>query len=327
MRYIGLDVGFGYTKAKDEAKTIVFPSVISPPVETSFKSWWQDPSDRLNHLNVTMDEKTCFVGNLAMHQGRFAYGTLDRIRTQTAEYRILFLTALSLLVQLPDEELSVVTGLPVDDYEDRIMIERNLSGQFRLTVAEREVSFKIRNLTVIPQPCGAFMDLLFNDTNGDINSELAQGLIGIIDIGFKTTDFVLMQFAEYAQKLSGSLKHGMSTIYQAAISQFSAAFPGNWDLRSVEEALSEGFISRLGERRAINYSVLENDFKGLSSEIVSWVRERWSDQKLDRMLCTGGGSLLMKPYLSMTFPRMIFMDDPQQANVRGFYKGARYYYG
>jgi len=327
MRYIGLDIGFGYTKARDEEKTIVFPSVISPPVHTSFKSWWQDPSNRLNHLAVTLEEKTYFVGNLALHQGRFAHGTLDRIRTQTREYHLLFLTALSLLVQFPDEELSVVTGLPVDDYEDRDMIEGTLSGRFQITVAEREVSLRIRNLTVIPQPCGAFMDLLFNDIKGDINEEYAQGLIGIIDIGFKTTDFVLVRSGEYIQKFSGSLKHGMSTIYQAAISKFSASYRGNWDLRSVEEAVSEGAICRLGERRAVNYSVLDHDFRGLAEEITSWIRQRWSDQKLDRILCAGGGSLLIKPYLAPTFPNMVFMDDPQKSNVRGFYKGARYYHG
>ena len=330
MRYIGIDVGFGYTKAMDGTKNILFPSVISPPAEIKFRPWWEDQTDSLNyllnHLAVTLDGKSYFVGNLALHQGWFAYATLDRIRTKTDEYRLLFLTTLALFAESPEEEFSVITGLPVDDYEDREAIENALCGRFKLSLAGQEHSFFIRNLTVIPQPCGAYMDLLFRDTQGNVNEEYARGLVGVIDIGYKTTDFVLMQSAEFVWKYSGSLKHGMSTIYQAAIPKLTARYPGNFDLRSVEEAISEGVICRLGERMAIDPALLDADFSGLAGEIASWVQRRWSDQKLNRILCTGGGSLPLKPYLARAFPKMLFMDHPQQANVRGFYKGALYYY-
>lgn len=323
MHYLGLDVGFGYTKAMDDKKAIVFPSVVSPPVEIGFRSFWQDSSDRLHHLAVTLEGKTYFVGHLALDQGRFAHATLDRIRTETPEFKLLFLSAVSLFVEFPEETFSVITGLPVDDFEDWKVIEKSLCGRFSLSVAGEEVSFVIKSLTVIPQPCGAFMDLLY--ARNGLNEEYLQGPVGIIDVGYKTTDFVLMRSGEYAHKLSGSIKHGMSAIYQAAVSKFSAAYRGNWDLKSAEEALSEGIVCRFGERIAIDPSLLEPDFAGLADQIISWIRQRWEGQKLNRMVCTGGGSSHLKSYLIRTFPRMIFMDDPQQANVRGFYKGARYY--
>jgi plasmid segregation protein ParM len=292
------------------------------------KSLWGDVSEagRFDHLTVSLDGDTRYVGNLAMHQGRFAYATLDRVRTKTKEYRFLFLTALSLLAEFPDEEFSIVTGLPVDDFSDHEWMEETFSGRFHLTVADRDVSFVIRRLTVIQQPCGTFMDLLFRDIAGTMNGPFIQGTVGIIDVGYKTTDFALIRAGEYVRKSSGSLKHGMNTIYQAAIPKFTAHYPGNWDLRSVEEALSEGIICRLGERMAIHPGLLEPEFSGLAEQIGAWVRQRWSDQKLDQIICTGGGSILMKPYLNNVFPRGIFMEDPQQANVRGFYKGACYYY-
>ncbi|NKE72856.1 ParM/StbA family protein [Candidatus Manganitrophus noduliformans] len=323
MHYLGLDVGFGYTKAMDDKKAIVFPSVVSPPVEISFKPSWQNESDRLHHLAVTLEEKTYFVGHLALNQGRFAHATLDRVRTETPEFKLLFLAAISLFVESPEEAFSVITGLPVDDFEDRKVIEKTLRGRFDLSVAGEDVSFVIKNLTVIPQPCGAFMDLLYAPEG--LNEEYMEGPVGIIDIGYKTTDFVLMRSGEYAHKLSGSIKQGMSAIYQAAVSKFSATYRGNWDLKSTEEALSEGILCRFGERTAINPSLLESDLAGLADQIISWIRQRWEGEKLNRMICTGGGSSHLKPYLIRTFPRMIFMDDPQQANVRGFYKGARYY--
>jgi plasmid segregation protein ParM len=327
MRYVGLDVGFGYTKAMDGTKAILFPSVISPAVELKFKSLEEHPAPYPDHLMVTLDGEDHFVGNLALHEGRFTYATLDRVRIQTPEYRLLFLTALSLCVQSPGEELSVVTGLPVDDYDDRDLIEETLSGRFQLTVGGQEVSLVIRRLIVVPQPCGAYMDLAFRDTLGHVNEGYSQSLVGIIDIGHKTTDFVLVQQNRYVEKLSGSIKHGMSTVYQAALSKLSAAYRGNWDLHSAEDVIRKGVLCRLGEQIPVDPLLFEPDLAGLAQEMTAWIQQRWRDQPLDGLMCTGGGSLLLKSHLLKAFPGMVFMEDPQQANVRGFYKGAWYFYG
>lgn len=331
MRCIGVDVGFGYTKATDGIRTIVFPSVISPAVKTGLRPFREERTGRLidllDHLSVTLDGETHFIGNLALNQGRFVYATLDRLRTQTPEYTLLFLTALSLFSEPSGEPFSVVTGLPVDDFEDRDILEKTFQGQFSISLAGEEVSFIVKDLNVIPQGCGAFMDLLFADTQGEINEVYAQGPVGIVDIGYKTTDFVLMQSAEFAWRFSGSIKHGMSVIYQAAISKFSDVYRGNFDLKSVEEAIRDGMIHRLGERIAVDSDLLETDYHGLSQEIAAWIHERWREQKLSRIICAGGGSLMLKPFLKKVFPEMVFMEEPHLANVRGFYKGALHYDG
>jgi plasmid segregation protein ParM len=327
MHNIGLDVGFGYTKATDGKKTILFPSIVSPAVEIMFRSGLEDLSSRLDHLRITLDGAAFFVGELALRQGRFAYATLDRVRTQSQEYRILFLTALALLAESSYEECSVVTGLPVDDFGDRRLIEETLSGQFHLTLGKRELTLDIRHLTVVPQPCGAFMDLLFKDTIGTMDERFASSRVGIIDIGFKTTDFVLIRNGEFIQKLSGSLKKGMSLIYQAAIPKFTARYPGDWNLHLVEAALREGCITSLGKRIEIDPILLLPDLAGLAREITAWVHGRWSSEPVDFLICSGGGSLLIDPHLRKFFPQMTFLDQPQQANVRGFYKGAWYYDG
>lgn len=301
MRYVGLDVGFGYTKATDGDTGIVIPSMVGPAVETDFKGWWENPRDQVEHLAVTLDGSSYFVGNLAIRQGFFAYGTLDRIRTQTPEYKLLFLTALALFAREPDEEFCVVTGLPVDDFEDREQIEQTLRGRFCIRLLDQEKSFLVRFLTVIPQPCGTLMDLMFED-GGAVNNIYTNGT-------------------------SGSLKKGMSVIFQAAVQKFSACYSGNWDLRSAEAAIKEGGIVRFGEGLLINASLLRADFNGLAEEIAAWVKRQWEDQKVDRLVCTGGGSFHMKPYLQRHFPNIIFPNDPQRGNVRGFLKGARAFYG
>ena len=75
MRYIGLDVGFGYTKAMDQTKTILFPSVISQPLASEFKRLWADLSgtERTNHLAVTLDGENRYVGNLALYQSQYYF--------------------------------------------------------------------------------------------------------------------------------------------------------------------------------------------------------------------------------------------------------------
>lgn len=326
MKYIGLDVGYGYTKATDGSKTIVFPSVVSPPVEMRFDPLWDHASESLNQLSVVFEGKHYFLGEMALRQGRFSHATLDRIRTQTEEYCFFFLTAIALLIQSPEEKVSIATGLPVDDLADKEFIEKTLKGRFSLRLGDREINFRIDNLVVMPQPCGAFMDLLFLDS-GDVNEVYSDGSIGVVDIGYKTTDFVLMRSQEYAHKRSGSIKHGMSSIYQAGVSKFSSAYRGNWDLRSVEEVIRDGYICRLGESIPFNPGLLDGEFSGLTDEILAWIRQQWSDEHIDRILCAGGGSFPLKRYLSKGSPHMTFLNDPQQSNVRGFYKGAKYYFG
>ena len=327
MHFVGLDVGFGYTKVTDGSKAFIFPSVVSPQVNISFRSGVQDPTNRLDNLEITLEGETCFVGSLALRQGKFARSTLDRSRTKNREFRFLSLTALALLAETPFDEFSIVTGLPVDDYDDRGLIEENLSGRFRIDIAGREFQFNVRNIMVVPQPYGALMDLIFKDTRGNIDEKYSDAQVGIIDIGYKTTDFVVVHKGEYIQKLSGSLKKGISTFYQAAIPKLSAHYQGNWDLQMVDVALRDGFINCLGNRIEIDPELINQELEGLADEIVSWIYTRWSGEPVDYFVCTGGGSIPLKHLLRKAFPQMSFAENPQQANVQGFYKGAWYYYG
>jgi plasmid segregation protein ParM len=327
MRYVGVDVGFGYTKAMDNRRAILFPSIVSPEVEFTFRSGLEREDDPLDHLAIRFQGTSHFVGQLALRQGRFAHCTLDRMRTQTEEYRILFLTALALLAESPDEEFSVMTGLPVDDFEDHHWIEENLSDRFPLSLSGRETSLIIRKLMVVPQPYGALMDLIFMDTLGNMDERFFEARVGIVDIGFKTTDFVLVNKGEFIQKLSGSLKKGMSTLYQAAIPKFTASYPGNWDLHTVEESYRRGAILHLGKRIEIDTALLDPDLAAIAGEFVAWIRGRWSGEPIDYLVCSGGGGLPLKPYLLKAFPQMLFLNDPQQANVRGYQKGAFYFHG
>lgn len=334
MRYVGLDVGFGYTKAmpvgsghRDGAGVVLFPSIVSPAVDLAFRSGLDNQSDSLDHLAVTFEGASYFVGTLARRQGQFARATLDRVRTQSQEYRVLFLTALALLTEAPSEEFAVATGLPVDDFDDRTLIEDTLSGRFHVTVSNRPLELLVRHLTVVPQPYGALMDLIFRDTLGNVDERYANARVGIVDIGFKTTDFVLMNQGEFVQKGSGSLKTAMSAVFQAAIPKFTSRYPGNWDALGIETALRDGAIHVLGTRIEFDRTFLDAELAGLTGEIVAWIQGRWSSAPVDYLICSGGGSLILKPFLLKAFPQMTFVSDPQFANVRGYYKGAWFYHG
>lgn len=334
MRYVGLDVGFGYTKAMTvgsgqghEARAVLFPSIVSPAVDLAFRSGLDHRSGSLDHLAVTFEGASSFVGTLARRQGQFARATLDRVRTQSHEYRVLFLTALALLTESPSEEYAVVTGLPVDDFDDRTLIEDRLSGRFQITLGGRTLDLIVRHLTVVPQPYGALMDLIFKDTLGNVDERYAEARVGIVDVGFKTTDFVLVHQGEFVQKGSGSLKTAMSAVYQAAVPKFTSRYPGNWDMLGIETALRDGAIHVLGKRIEFDPALLDAELAGLAGEIVAWVQGRWSSEPVDYLIGSGGGSLLLKPLLLKAFPHMVFIGDPQLANVRGYYKGAWFYHG
>jgi plasmid segregation protein ParM len=79
MQTIGIDVGFGFTKATDGKQTIVFKSIYGDATEIQF---WVDFQDRnlTEYFHVTMDGKSYFVGDLAEQQSDAVSFTLDQDR-------------------------------------------------------------------------------------------------------------------------------------------------------------------------------------------------------------------------------------------------------
>ena len=115
MKLLGIDIGFGFTKATDGKQTVIFKSIFGDANDIQF---WTDFSENpvLDHLHVTIDGKSYFIGDLAEQQSSVLNFTLDQERLITDFVRILALTVAGMFfknsapINVP---INVVSGLPI----------------------------------------------------------------------------------------------------------------------------------------------------------------------------------------------------------------------
>ncbi len=76
MQVLGIDIGFGFTKATDGKETVIFKSIYGDANEIQF---WADFGDNspIDHLHVTIDGKSYYIGDLAEQQSGVLNFTLD----------------------------------------------------------------------------------------------------------------------------------------------------------------------------------------------------------------------------------------------------------
>ena len=91
MEVLGIDIGFGFTKATDGKETLVFKSLFGDATDLQF---WVDfgEASLSNYFNVTIDGKSYFIGDLAEQQSNVISFTLDQEKLISEFVKVLSLT-------------------------------------------------------------------------------------------------------------------------------------------------------------------------------------------------------------------------------------------
>jgi plasmid segregation protein ParM len=186
---IGLDIGYGYTKAVRSTAEVVFPSVVGQAERIRYESDLISENGRGIHL-VTPDGER-FVGGLALLQSRIKWTPQDRGRVTSRTMVTLAQAAFSELGV--SGEVALVTGLPVEWYGDREALTEQLKGRHVIRRCGGGCPVvNVSQVLVVPQPFGSLFALILDKDGKLINEDLARGRVGVIDVGMHTTDFVLV---------------------------------------------------------------------------------------------------------------------------------------
>jgi plasmid segregation protein ParM len=115
MQILGIDIGFGFTKATNGKENVIFKSIFGDADDIQF---WADfgGDSPLNHIHVTIDGKSYFIGELAEQQSSVLNFTLDQERLITDFVRILSLTVAGMFLKnggTINVPLNIVSGLPI----------------------------------------------------------------------------------------------------------------------------------------------------------------------------------------------------------------------
>lgn len=329
MEILGIDIGFGFTKATNGEKSIIFKSVFGDATEIQFSSTVGGDSGKEEYLNIEIDGKRYFMGELAERQSSERYFTLDQKQFITQFAKNLALTSAARLVgsHIP---INLVTGLPISNYtEDKDELAKLLVGEHEVILkdANGEADKKIVNINrvrIIPQPWGSLFNLMLNDIGEMKDKKLIKEKIGVIDVGFRTSDYSVSDKMRYSERGSRTTESGIAKAFNAIAKKLLEKSGVNVELYRLYEAVEKGSIKIRGEIYDLTEPT-KQVFNQLATSIANEVDRLWVDDwDIDHVIISGGGGSVLANYLEPLIKGSVTpidaASDARMNNVTGYQK-------
>lgn len=300
---IAIDAGHGYVKGlAARGQRTRFPALIAPAPQTlDLGPFGQLPT-------VQIDTERFVVGEAARRWARPLWTRDKAADTDTA--RLLLIAAAELGASGP---VQLATGLPLAWFGAQHGALRDALRGFGGVVTRADglrTRLWFEAVLVLPQGVAAAGPVL-----GD--SAYAPGPYLVVDIGYRTTDYILVTKTaagglDFDPATAGSLDLGMHAVDQAVADALSAAHQTPLTAAQVAEANT---VVIRGRTVAI---AADRQFQArrVARTLVQTLLERL-DHQLEHVLglvAVGGGSTLLADVL----PGVIPVAEPQWANVRGY---------
>jgi len=339
MEVIGIDIGFGFTKATNGKETIIFKSIFGDASEIQF---WADfgegsPTD---HIHVAIDGKSYFVGDLAEQQSSVLNFTLDQERLISDYVRILALTVTGLFfnnntpINVP---INVVSGLPIGYFkQNHERFNEILTGHHSITYhshngekSTREIY--INKVRMLPQPLGSILNNLMDADGKIVDEDLASQKVGIVDIGFRTTDFTVLDHLRYIDRGSRTIDTGISKGFSVISNKLREKCGVGVELYRLYKAAEEGTIKMRGHGFSFE-KIRDQVYSQLAATIANDLDRLWADDwDIDTIILTGGGCRELAKYLQPLIAGNVMpVDlnaDARLNNVLGYAKYGKYIWG
>ncbi len=340
MQVLGIDIGFGFTKATNGKDTLIFKSIFGEDADIQF---WADfgkdtPTD---HIHVTIDGKSYFIGDLAEQQSSVLHFTLDQEKLITDFVKILSLTVAGMFLNdqggMINVPINLVSGLPIGFFkQNHERFPELLTGHHRITYHSHDgqettkeiYSNKVR---MLPQPLGSVLNLLMDDNGKITNRTLANQKVGVVDIGFRTTDFTILDRLRYIDRGSRTMETGISKAFSVIANKLREKCGINVELYRLYNAAEAGSIKMRGH--GFNFvKIRDQVYSQLATSIANDIDRLWADDwDIDAIILTGGGCRDLIQYLQPNITGNIipvdFNVDPRLNNVLGYIKYGQYVWG
>ena len=156
----------------------------------------------------------------------------------TKPYKAVLYAALLLSEQ---KEIDVlVTGLPVNQFmnpELREALKKRLEGEHQITLKR---SVTVKSVVVVPQPAGAYMDIVSSTKDEGLLEVLREGKTVVIDPGFFSVDWVALEEGEVRYHSSGTSLKAMSVLLKTINLLIQEEHGGSPGIDKIEKAIRSG---------------------------------------------------------------------------------------
>lgn len=215
----------------------------------------------------------------------------------------------------------LVTGLPVAHYQDparREELRAMLVGEHQITANRRVV---VKSVDILPQPVGAYLDTIEHAT-GIEDFEQARTLV--LDPGFFSVDWVLLDNGEMRSANSGSSANAMSMLFDVADDLVHQDHAGRLGRDQIERAVRGGVkqLQLFGQRIELEPYLIKAAKRTAATALTALKQSiRGERREVDFVLLAGGGATVYTEAAREAFPRARVMvpKAPVLANARGFW--------
>ncbi len=335
MEVLGIDIGFGFTKASNGKESLMFKSILGEASEINFVSDFGNTTFTSN-LHVTIEDNSYFVGDFAEQQSAARQFTLEHEKLLSDFVKILALTVVG---RFADKEIpiNVVSGLPVGYYrKNNKLFSKILLGHHKVIYHEpggNKVIKKvfINKVRMMPQPLGSFFNLLMDDKGGIINMEMTSQKVGVVDIGFRTTDVTIFDSLRYVERGSRTIDTGISHCFSVIANKLHEKCGVAVELYRLYNAVETGTIKLKGQEYNIT-NIRDQVYQQTAETIANDLNRLWSsDWDIDSIILTGGGSMELSKFLQPLIQGDIIPIknniDLRLNNVLGYLKYGKYIWG
>lgn len=328
---VGLDVGYGVTKALMNDQVVMFPSVAGYAHEIAYHS--EELTAKYPGEQLSDDDGDWFIGDLALSQLRA--GEQLRLRGRTANENLLgnvfrLRMAKAALGKLLTGHgngdalhIRIATGLPVTHMRDAADLKLALIGQHHVKTDAADFVANIADVMVMPQPYGTIYSRML-DASGALNPKHTATRTGVVDVGTYTVDVALDDDGEYVDTRSGSVEGGVYLVQERIAKAIERDFRHNAGMKEIENVLRTGCFKARGE--LIDYSAeVAAALEPLRSATLSLINDRWhTATDVDVIYVSGGGAALVIDDMRAAYQQAQLTEDAQIANARGYLNYAKF---
>lgn len=294
---VAVDVGHGYVKGLNQhGQRVMFPSLIClAPTGPDLGKFGHSSGIKVN-------DSPYLIGDAA----RLSASSLFS-REKATDPLTLALTwaATAQVVGAGYYHVSLGVGLPLSWYASQ---KDALAAALKGTVHVDASYLMIESVSVFPQGIGALLTANLP----------ASGLVGLIDIGYRTVDYLIAEVQHGAPvpllDRAGTWSGGIHIAYQA----MAAAIEKQTDVHFEAHELADRDAVTVRGQPIDLTPYRAAAFKALAGDLTRHLAASWDGigDKLDVVLLAGGGALALEPYLE--FPGQYILLDSQWANAQGY---------